>query len=318
MFPNTVAEFIAGGLSVNALRPVAGVHTNGTLRMDQWKEIDNRVVEIARDAMAGIRVLRERGLVRNLGGLGTMVDLYETSSDMEGAAIDMSGDSPSQEDRVTFTPHGVPIPIIHKEFQINARVLAASQRNNTPLDTFQATIAARKVAEASEDMLFNGSSIKADGYTIYGLLNHPNRNVIAVGQDWAVPANIHASIRAMIAAAEADNMYGPYGLFLNKTQFGEARQPEGVDRFSTVLERIRTNFPEIQFIERTMSCPAGTGVLVQLTPDVVDLAVAQDVTTVQWSSPNGMSQHFMVMMAMAPRIKADNDGRSGVVVHTGI
>lgn len=317
LFPGTIQEFMAGGLSVNALRPLAGVHANGLLRKDEWQAQDTKVVEVARDLMSGVGHLRSRGLVRNLGGLGTMTDLYETSSDMTAAHVDMSGNTPGQEDKVSFTLHGVPVPIIHKEFRINLRMLEASRKMNTPLDTFMAAVAARKVAEAAENMLFNGSTIKSDGYNIYGYTTHPNRNIIAVAQDWGVPANIHASVRAMIAAAEADNYFGPYGLYVNKTQFAEARAPEGVDRFLTVRERV-LQMPEIAFMERSMALTAGTAVLVQLSEDVVDLALGQDVTTVQWESGNGMEVHFMVMAAMAPRVKADDEGKSGVVVHTGI
>jgi len=321
-FPNTLQALLKGGLNIHQLRPAINadspqLRVNGVLRKEEWKAFDERVVQVARDIVTGVDDLRAAGLVRNLGGLGVMTDEWETSSDMTGANIDMAGVTPGQEDSATFTLHGVPIPIIHKDFRVNIRRLEASRKLGTPIDTFQAGIAARRVIDAVENMLFNGASIKSDGYTIYGYLNHPNRNVITTSQDWGTPANIHASVRAMIAAAEADNMFGPYMLYVNKTQYAETRAPEGVDRFMTVRERIM-QMPEIRGIKRTQAIPAGTAVLVQLTEDVVDLALGQDIVTVQWETDGGMMTHFKVMTALAPRIKADDDGRSGIVVHTGI
>jgi len=53
-------------------------------------------------------------------------------------------------------------------------------------------------------------------------------------------------------------------------------------------------------------------VLVQLTSDVLDLPVGQDLVTVEWDQKGGMETHFKVMAAMSIRIKSDYNGRSGV------
>jgi hypothetical protein len=63
---------------------------------------------------------------------------------------------------------------------------------------------------------------------------------------------------------------------------------------------------------------AGSAVLVQMTRDVVDLAVGVDVSTVQWETRGGFTQHFKIFTAIAPRVKSDFDGKSGICVLTGI
>ena len=50
-----------------------------------------------------------------------------------------------------------------------------------------------------------------------------------------------------------------------------------------------------------------------MTSDVVDMVVAQQPTTVQWETDGGFKLNFKVMAVMIPRIKADADGRSGIV-----
>jgi hypothetical protein len=53
--------------------------------------------------------------------------------------------------------------------------------------------------------------------------------------------------------------------------------------------------------------------LVQMTRDVVDLAIAQDINTTSWQMYGGMVERFKVWACWVPRIKSDFDGRSGVV-----
>jgi len=53
-------------------------------------------------------------------------------------------------------------------------------------------------------------------------------------------------------------------------------------------------------------------IMVQLTRDVVDLAIAQDITTVQWQEMGGMQEKFKVMAVWVPRFKSDFDGKCGI------
>ncbi|MBI4137554.1 hypothetical protein HY469_05835, partial [Candidatus Roizmanbacteria bacterium] len=63
---------------------------------------------------------------------------------------------------------------------------------------------------------------------------------------------------------------------------------------------------------------AGTGVMVTMRRDVVDLAIGQDLTVVEWETKGGLMMHFKVMTAVCPRIKSDDAGGSGVSKITGI
>ena len=53
-------------------------------------------------------------------------------------------------------------------------------------------------------------------------------------------------------------------------------------------------------------------VMPQLTRNVVDLAVAEDVQNVEWESGDGFSLFFKVYLAQAPRLKQDYAGNLGV------
>ena len=54
-------------------------------------------------------------------------------------------------------------------------------------------------------------------------------------------------------------------------------------------------------------------VLVQLTPNVVDLAIAQNMAAVEWTNNAGFTGNHRVFAAWAVRVKDDADGNCGIV-----
>lgn len=305
------AAFLASGLNVNALR------TNALLRHEEWLELDKAVVDVARQRLNGIADLRTYGLIQPLGGLGTILSGYEQMGDMSDANVDMSGVTPGEEDKVDFSLVSVPVPIVHKDFRVNVRQLEASRRLGDRIDTTQAEVAARKVRDMLEYILFRGSAVKVNRNSIYGYTTHPNRNTGAAAGDFGTITNIYTTALLMIAALEADHFYGPYGLYVANTQFGEMRAVYTDGSGQSAVDRILKNLPEIKFVKPSEQLAAGSLVMTQLTKDVVDLAVAQDIVNVQWSEMGGLTSRFKVMCAMVPRIKADSEGHCGVAHFTG-
>ena len=113
-FGDVAARLLANEMDPRALR------TNTVLRKDEWKELDEAVVQISRYQMTGVNDLISRGLVYNVGdGLGTTVLETEDVSDMSDAQMDIDGSSPSQEDRVKFGINYLPLPITHHSFRIS-------------------------------------------------------------------------------------------------------------------------------------------------------------------------------------------------------
>lgn len=305
------ARLLQAGFNVNALR------TNALLRHEEWLEIDRVVVDIARARLVGIADLRTYGLVHPLGGLGTILSAYEQMSDMSDANVDMSGVTPGEEDKIEFSQVSIPVPIVHKDFRLNIRQLEASRRLGDGLDTTQAQVATRKVTEALESMLFNGVTMKVNANAIYGYTTHPNRNIYSAAGDFGTISNIFPTVNGMVAAAEADNYYGPFGLYVASTQYAEMRANYTDGSGQSAIQRCLESIPNLGFIKPATSLAAGSLVLVTFVADVVDLAVAQDIVPIEWEAEGGLVQHFKTMCAMVPRIKADVDGKSGIVHATG-
>lgn len=305
---SVAARLLASNFNVNALR------TNGTLQKDEWVYFDNTVVQIARKYLVITQELMARGMTMNLpNALGHTMIEWEKQGDMDPAIITMSGLSESQNDRIIYDLDNMPVPIIHKDFNINIRALAASRNKGLPLDTTQAQIASRKVSELIETLIFDGASVLGSGKPIYGLRTAPYRNTGSLAESWLTSSgdSIVRDTNAMLTALDNDNMYGPYGMFIGSSvgiRFGEDYKSES-DR--SIMERLRT-IENLAFIKTTKDLAPGEVIVFQLTPDVIDLVMGMTPTTIEWDTHGGMITNFKVMAIIVPRVRNDLLNQSGI------
>ena len=292
------------------------VANDSTLRHDEHLAYDQALIETARVRLGGIADLQAAGLVTNLGGLGTLLSMYERIGDMNDASVSMDGITEGEYDRATFDEVGVPVPIIHKDWTLQLRHLEAARQNGTNLDTTQVGLATRIVSEKLDNILANGyASMVFEGKTIYGYTTHPNRNTVSLaGSGWTVVSgrDIIGDTNKMIKAAQDDNFYGPFQMYVAGDVWRELQLDYNDNKGDkTFKERIEA-FAEINSVKPLFSLPNGSVILVQMTRDVIDLAVAQDMVNLEWNN-NPMQTMFKVFTAMVPRLKADKSGQCGIV-----
>jgi len=295
------------------------LRTLDTLRKDEWIHLDTALVEEGTIRLRGIADLMAAGLtIPVANAMGKTMFQWEKMADMNPAEVSLSGVARTEDDRVDFSLGQIPLPITHKDFNLNLRTLSASRTQGESLDTTQARVAGRLVAEQLESMLFVGGKTFV-GSTIYGYLNHPNRNEIDFtdNYEWThaskTGATIMADVMAMIVAMEADRMFGPYWLYV----------PSG---YSTILEgdfkaasdrSIRQRLAEIDRIQKITvvdQLTANNVVMVQATRDVVALIEGEPLQTVQWDIEGGFILKMKAFQIAVPLIRADAQGRCGVVV----
>lgn len=302
-----------------------GLVVNSALRKDEWEELDRAVVEAAVAPLNMVNRFRRAGLVRRLGSLGTLIAQYNQVSEMTGANISLSGNASGEKDLVDFNLKGIPVPVIFKEFEINSRYLQSSRLFGDGIDTVNARAAARVVGEKVEDLLINGdTSINLNGSTIYGLTSHPNRNTDTAsnfgGGDFGTIGNIVGTFAGAIAAARADQYRGPYGVFVADTQYEQMSMQFYSDGSGqSALQRVM-GIPQISFIDSSAWLDDGEILLVQMSPEVVELAFVEQywpITNLEWTSGDGMATNFKVLTVFAPIVKSDYSGRSGIVHVTG-
>lgn len=299
-------------------QPKAVPTNNATLRKDEWVEMDKAILPASRIRLNGVADLYTRNLVYRLGnGLGKTVLEYETLSELTAAEMSMDGVNRSQKDRPNYDLGYLPLPIVHKDFSFNARVLAASRTTGDPLDTTTGEQAGRVVAEKLESMLFNGAgSYTYAGGTIYGYTDHPQRNEVTLAEQWDASGttgeDILADVIAMKQASIDSKHYGPWVLYV----------PVG---YGTILDNdfkaasdksIRSRIMEIDGItdiKVSDTLTADNVILVQMTSDVIRIVEGMPLQTLEWSMEGGMVHNFKVMAIMVPQIRADQYGNSGIV-----
>jgi len=309
---NAASRLLASGMQTNALR------TNAVLRKDEWKQYDTAVIKAAQVRLIGVADLMSRGLVYRISnGLGTTVLEYEDQSDVEAASVNMSGVTKGNNDTVEWDINYMPLPIIHKDYQINIRKLNASRTTGQSLDTTMAELASRKVAEKMEEALFVGlSTYTYGGGSIYGLTDQPRRNIGSLTANWddsaATGPVVIADVLAMKQASIDDRHYGPWGIYI-PTNFETAMDDDYVSGYPKTIRSRINEIEGIEFLKVADKLTADNVVMVQMTSDVVRMVEGLPLTTVEWTTEGGMIFKFKVMTINIPQVRADQDDRSGVM-----
>jgi uncharacterized linocin/CFP29 family protein len=306
---DVASKLLATGFNINALR------TNDILQKEEWLMFDSKVIEVARKRLVGVGALLGLGLRFDVANaLGVTQLQWEQMGDLGPAQVSMSGVTEGENDRLTFALKTMPLPIIHKDFNLNIRHLEASRRDGQGIDTLQAELATRIVTETIETMLFLGSSLTVLGGTIPGLTTESNRNT-GTSFNWhttGTGAEKVADLIEAITALTGDNMYGPYGVFVSNDAFNLLADDYKTESDKTQLNRL-LEIAGISFILPSKDLTGKVVLVVQLSRDVVEEVVGFLPTLVMWESKGGMQVNFKVMAIMVPRVRSTKTGQSGVM-----
>jgi uncharacterized linocin/CFP29 family protein len=321
----TYATMYSGKGSPNDMKNYRKVplNTNGTLRRDEWKQLDEAVMKISESRLGGVQDLISSGLTFNLGNaMGTTVLEYHDLSDAMKADLTMDGVSRSKGDRPVYSTKYLPVPIIHVDYEINARVLAASRSMGNPLDTTSAERAARKVNEKLEQMLFTDTDYSFGGGKISSYVNFDNRNQVTLSNygNWddsgTSPRQILECVKAMKQASIDAYHYGPWTLYIPtnyETELDDDFEDSGnTARGLTIRERL-LKIEGINKIQVVDTLGDDNVLLVQMTPDVVRLVRGMGITNVQWETEGRFITKYKVMTIQVPQIRSDQDGNCGII-----
>lgn len=173
-----------------------------------------------------VRVAREKVIARNVLPIVPLnnwgVEQYKWYADVDISApfVGMTG-AHENADMAAISPTTVNIPVIHKDFFIRARQLAASQNAQEPLDTRSARLASERVALKEEEAIWAGIAIGDNAaVTVTGLIDEGQSG--GTGADWGnatiatAVANCKSNLLTTIHALRTDYYYGPYYLILTK------------------------------------------------------------------------------------------------------
>ena len=294
------------------------IQANATLRRDEWKQLDEALLNISRTRLGGVQDLRDKGLVYTLGnGLGTTVLEYHDVSDAMEADLTMDGVPRSKGDRPVFTTNYLPLPIIHSDFEINTRALEASRKLGNPLDTTSIEAATRKVLEKLETILFTNTSYTFGGGTIDSYLSKSCRNTGSITSHWDHSATTGAvTVQDVIEMKQASinaKHYGPWMLYI-PTGYETALDDDydTTTPGTTIRERIM-KIDGIMGIKVVDTLTADNILLVQMTSDVVRLVQGMALQVIEWQTEGKFIHKYKVMTIQVPQVRCDQAGNSGVV-----
>ena len=190
---------------VEVYNSVRQITTNSLLRKDEWEELDRQVIKAQEDRLNAIARLQTLGLVKRFGSIGTVLSQWNVVSEMARAEVSITGRGNTDKDRVDYNLASVPVPVIHKEYALGERELAASRRFGDGIDASNAYAASQVVAEELERMFYDGdATISLSGNPIYGATTHPDRNTGTASGDFGTISNIYSTyIKAIKALGEA-------------------------------------------------------------------------------------------------------------------
>lgn len=310
-------EYTDDGLQVYREREI---RTNATLRKDEWIQIDEVLIEAYRERLVVVDDLQQSGLTLSVG-LGTLISEWENASEFTDAEVTLDGESNPNLDRQEFGLNGVPVPVIHKGFKIGERQLQASRQRGASLDVTSGTESTRSVARTTEKMVINGGYLgavqsAANNYTIYGLTNFPSRETTTI-DDWSLvattPEEVLADILAMIQLQETENRrFGPFRIYIPAAYSFQFYRDLKAESDKTLMQRVLED-PRIESVRVSDVLETGNVLLIQFVRETLDLAIGSDINTIQWPSPSGWTNQFQSFAVMAPRLKTDFDGRSGIL-----
>ncbi len=297
----------------------AALRTLDTLRHEEWKFFDEALVEEALIRLVGVADLIGAGLVKPVSNaLAKMVFGYEKVDFMDPATVSLDGTSRTPNDRQEFSLNQLPLPITHKDFFINLRVLAASREKGEALDTTQVRTAGRVVAEKAESMLFNGGPTFGT-MPIYGYTTFPDRNqdTFDGGKDWGDTTKAGSSylkdVTDALAALAAKRMYGPFVVYV-PTDAGVVIENDynpGTANTQSIRQRLLA-VQQIQDVRVADTLATANVLFVQMTIDNVAWVQGDPLQTVQWDEGGGFTINFKAWQIAVPLIRSDAQGRSGI------
>lgn len=294
---------------------------NATLPYQAWLDIDKTVMGVMYERLVVVGRLMARGLTKPLGSIGVMMALWQRRSAFTAAQVSMELVVESEKDRLTFDTVQVPVPVFHKDWEIGARQQASSDLAGAPLDVQSSAEAAQVVAESMEDVLLSGSTVQVEGSTgvIKGLNNHADRNTVTLSLAWddasKTGAQIVADVAAVLVKLRQDGFHGPYEMFIPGAYQGalEKDYETTTAKGRTVRERLM-QFEGMEGIYVADRQTANTVTTVCMRSDVVQWAMAQDTTTVQWEEKGGFVNKFKTYHVGTPLVKSTKTSQSGVCV----
>lgn len=313
--------------------PTLWTNNATTLSKDQWIQFDNAALKAARKRLRAWSDLAAANIY-TLDGMSAEMLEHETINDPGEARVDMEGMADGTQDRHLFQLEGLPLPITHSDFWFSERKLSISRRGGQPLSTLMAEACGQRVAEMVEKttigvvtgLTYGTAANYGRAPTVYGFINHGAINTKTLTAPTG--ENSETTVREVLDMRSTlydDGFYGPYVVYNSSdwdvfldADYYSLKTSGATSPTQTLRERLK-KIEDVQDVRRldylTPTLMGGTFGLVMVSLSnaaVARAVVGMPIKIVQWPSMGGMRLNFKVMCIMAPQIRADYNGHSGI------
>jgi uncharacterized linocin/CFP29 family protein len=221
-----------------------------------WEAIDNAVVGAARSQLSARRLMHTVGPQ----GLGLKVlpfrDVPIQENTVEGVTLSSSC--------------MIPVTMLHSEFTLSVRDVAAYEQSGTPLDLDAPVKAALALARQEEQIIYNG----VPSLNIAGLLNTPRVRSVKL-RPWNTVGDAVQDIIGAVGELDAGGFLGPYTLALTPKSYNHL--------FRLYPQSDTTELEHAQQVVTAgiFKAPAlpGGGVLIDTSGPFANLLLGQDMMT---------------------------------------
>ena len=246
-----------------------------TFPVEYYRQIKDAIVFTARKQAVARKIINTRNIS---GGIGVQQWTYDTANEVSDALLTYQF-TDTAEDWIELARMDVPIPLLHKEYSISRRDLAAAARGGFGISTATVSSAAYKVMNLENQLILNGFAADGTNYDIKGLYQSAGNSYITQ-KDFGTSGNPLAAVAGAIDLMQADNITGPYNLVLNPTQYMElATSVLGSGAGEREMAMVK-EILEGGSIYSTSFQAAETGMLLaDASAGFFEMIVAQDMTT---------------------------------------
>ncbi len=259
------------------------------LTEEQWKQIDDMVVNTARNTLVGRRFIE----ITPVNDPSVQSVPYDTITGTNNGACGLFGEKDCDVVKVGNRKF-LPLPQIYKDFKIHWRDIETAKNSNIPLDLSVVAAAAREISLAEDRFIFNGDP--SLGYS--GLLNVEGRNQITK-QGFDEEGGVFRTAVECVETLNSNGYNSNLVFVLNPKDYSKAFRLYGN---SGVLEinHVKELFDVGVF--STYAVPEGKAVALSTGLENLDIFIAQDMITSYLAYEN-MDHYFRVFEILALRIK---------------
>jgi hypothetical protein len=256
------------------------------------------------------------------------------------AEVDMNARAKAPDDGETFGLDGVPLPIVHCDYELDAHSMEVHSQYGEPLEARRATRAREALNRREVELLWNGwggtHEVDSGSYTVGGLdVDDGGANIIqssATG-GWEGSANniladakkLHNDIEDQTDVQDTDDVplvssVGATVWVPNKLWGDVSRlnyEPSSGATDEPVIERLERKYPYMNWMPAPR-LDSDSAIMVLNDPRYFSMVQAQSVTNTAEDIDNGYATKYKLISSRIPFVRRQPDGIRGIVRMTGV